>query len=297
MWTLPIAFGGISGGAYSSGNSAIGSTQPYTTNPWGINYYTGLLYQQKISTFIISGYMYYNTLPSGQSSTGINCINLRTGALVWSNPNMPDLACGEVVSTQGAFGSGSVAYLWASTSAGWQMYDAFTGKLFTTFPASTIPPGVGLSGVLVPDGEILVYIYNNPAGYLALWNSTQANEGFLGVLPYSASPTTPWTNGLEWNVSIPKTVPGAWLSFNDYADNVLVGQGETGAATTNPTFEFYGDSDTTGALLWQTNQTDVGWGEGGPGTDTGDTGVAATPACSEWILRILPARNNAIPRP
>lgn len=277
LWTKPLAFGGISGGQYSTGFTAYGTNKAYTTNDWGVNYYTGLLYQNKLSTIIISGYMYYNTLASGLTSNGINCISLRTGALIWSNPSMPQLTCGEIVTTQGGFGSGSYAYLWASNSSGWYMFDAFTGHLLTTFvnlPTSVgmfgMPSSLSLSPTWGENGELLQYIYNSPAGYFAMWNSTKARAGYLGAgLPYSASPTTDWRNGLQWNVTIPPTVPGAWQSFIDYADGVLVGEAETNAATLNPTHEFYGYSTTTGALLWQTNQTNVGYGEGGPGSNAG----------------------------
>jgi outer membrane protein assembly factor BamB len=268
LWTNPLAFGGISGGQYSSGNTAPGSKTAYNTTDWGVNYYTGQLYQNKLSTIIISGYMYYNTLPSGLSSTGMNCINLRTGAIVWSKPDMPQLTCGEVVTTQGGFGSGSYAYLWASNSSGWLMYDAFTGQLLTTF--TSVPSGVSLSPTWGPNGEILQYIYNSGRHYLALWNSTKARAGGLGAgLPYSPATTTTWSRGLEWNVTIPNTVSGAWQAFLDYPDGVLVAEGETDTATLNPTFEFYGYSTQTGALLWATNQTNVGSGEGGPGSNAG----------------------------
>ena len=81
LWTKPLTFGGISGGQYGVGNTPVGSSTPYTTSNFGVNYYSGLMYQQKLSAFIISGYLYYDILPAATGLTGVNCVNLRTGQL------------------------------------------------------------------------------------------------------------------------------------------------------------------------------------------------------------------------
>ena len=113
LWTMPLTFGGISGGEYGSGNTPVGSTTPYVTNNWGINYYTGLLYQAKFNPIIIDGYLYYNYLQP-ESMTGVTAVNIRTGQLVWTNNTMPPLTCGQVYTFQTGMASGSNAYLWSS---------------------------------------------------------------------------------------------------------------------------------------------------------------------------------------
>ena len=157
------------------------------------------------------------------------------------------------------------------------MWDAFTGRLLTTFTniATTLgpfgPAPVGLSGVFGPDGEILVYIYSNAQHYIAMWNSTLAVLGpatEFAAMSYTpqTSPVTNWMQGIEWNVTIPATVGNPSMEFIDYPDRVLVAEGETGSQSVSPVFEDYGYSTTTGALLWAQNRTNVGWGPDGPGT-------------------------------
>ena len=59
------------------------------------------------------------------------------------------------------------------------------------------------------------------------------------------------------------------VAFNDYFDGVLVAETENNIDTTNPTYQLYGYSDTTGTQIWAANYTNVGWGEGGPGDNSG----------------------------
>ena len=281
LWTKPLAFGGISGGQYSSGNTPVGSTTPYTTSDFGVNYYSGLLYQEYFSPIIISGYLYYEIFPLSTGLPGVDCINLRTGALVWSNSNMPQAVFGQVLTFQSGDQSGSLAYLWASTAAGWQLYDAFTGTLLTTFiniptePSAFGPSPVPLieqqvSPLYGPNGEILVYAYDSTNNWLAMWNSTLAVLGpatEFGAEQYTPefSPETNWAQGIQWNVTIPYVPGNPILGFGDYADGVLVAEGFSNADTTNPIFEDVGYSVKTGAQLWQVNRTNDFWGAGGPG--------------------------------
>ena len=84
MWTKPIEFGGVVGGS--------------NTGVPGATYYSGSSYESRfVNAVIINGYLYFK-MPlsnSGSSYTFINgvyysstrVLDLRTGAVVWSNSN------------------------------------------------------------------------------------------------------------------------------------------------------------------------------------------------------------------
>ena len=78
VWTKELTFGGLTGGEAG----------------YGINYYTGLLYENKFSPLIISGRLYYNMFASGfggTTPTGVICLDLRTGKEIWRNEDMPQI--------------------------------------------------------------------------------------------------------------------------------------------------------------------------------------------------------------
>jgi hypothetical protein len=286
LWTKPLAYGGLSGGTvYVDSNT--GSPLRDGNRP-GLNYFTGLLYQNKLTSFIIDGYFIYNIQP--QLAAGVRCLDLRTGALVWENLTMPNISCAQVTTLNMGLGSGSLAYLWYATSSTWFQIDAFTGKEIACYTgAQTFTPIQG------PNGEILVYTLNSAGHWLSLWNSTwaiQATGGTnttAGKLSPIAESYTPystyshvWANGVQWNETIPTTynsVPGnnslPTLTYGqlDYPDGVLVAVGNFFTNTTNPIWEDVGYSTNympisasypNGGQLWAVNRTNIGWGEGGP---------------------------------
>jgi len=251
LWTKQLTFGGITGG----------------TAGWGTNFYHGLLYENKFSPRIISGRLYYNTFASGV--TGVTCADLRTGETIWSNDSMPQLASAQLLTFNTGVQTGTLAYLWTSSGGSWQMYDAFTGRLLTTFANASGSPG----SVYGPNGEILVYSLNGGTNQLYLWNSTLAVT--YGATQFNAETYRPWTTpirdwsrGIQWNVSVPD-VPGSQrAAFTNYADGVLVAESTITSNTTSPTFVHVGYSLKDGSELWRKNWTSVGWGPGGPSSPT-----------------------------
>jgi outer membrane protein assembly factor BamB len=249
LWTKPLTFGGISGGSHD------------VRGEWGINYYTGLLYENKFSPIIISGRLYYPTL---RGATGVACLDIRTGEEIWSKPDMPTPTCGQVLTIQSGVEGGSSAFLWSN----WEMYDAFTGRHFTTFENASgrLSPQFG------PNGELLVYSYNSRARNMYMWNSTLAVFG--GATTFSAMMYNPesrsvrdWNTGVQWNVTIPPTIGYPSSKQVDYEDGVLVAEGSLDWTSSNPTWNHYGYSLENGAQLWQQNRTNMGWGNGGYGTN------------------------------
>jgi hypothetical protein len=287
LWTKPLAYGGLSGGTVSTDDSNTGSSLRDGSRP-GLNYYTGLLYQNKLTQFIIDGYFIYNIQP--QLNAGVRCLDLRTGALVWENLTMPNISCGQVTTLNMGLGSGSLAYLWYASGTNWYQIDAFTGKLITVYTGAQ-----SFSPIQGPNGEILVYTLNSANHWLSLWNSTWAIQATGGsdskaatlnptaesYQPYTTM-THAWANGIQWNETIPATytsIPGnnslPTFSYGqlDYQDGVLVAVGSFFTNTTNPIWEDVGystdytpitASNPNGGQLWAVNRTNIGWGEGGP---------------------------------
>jgi hypothetical protein len=261
VWTKQLTFGGIEG-----------------DQGWGINWYTGLLYENKFSPKIISGRLFYNewTGPGMFAAgvpSGVICVDMETGEEIWRNDTMPQISVAQILEFDSGFQSGTTAYLWSSSGSGasavWQMYDAFSGRLLTTF----VNVSGSLGSTFGPMGEILSYSLDSTNNRLLMWNSTKAvipvagREGADTYKPWTSG-TRAWSNGVQWNVSIPD-VPGAQSSqFVDMADGVILAQATITSNTTTPTFVHVGYRTTldtvNGQQIWVRNITNVGYGAGGP---------------------------------
>ncbi len=274
LWTTPLSMGGLSGGIINGSALRSGNT-------YGLNYYTGLLYENKLAEWIIDGYMYYDINPPAsmfvRGLPGVDCVNLRTGQLVWQNLTMPQITCAQVYTIDAGLMSGSQAFLWTVSPDGstWYQYDALTGTLVTKYTnvATAMgmfgPSSLALSPVYGPSGEILVYDLNEAGHWFAMWNSTLAVQyPITAANSQSYEPSSvasrPWSNGIQWNVTIPAVAGFPSASIYDYPDGVMVAEGSINANTANPIFVDVGYSLTTGAQLWVENRTNVGWGQGGP---------------------------------
>jgi hypothetical protein len=267
LWTRQLTFGGITGGT-------AGYYTPEANN-WGINFYHGLLYENKFTARIISGRLFYNTFAAGV--TGVTSVDLRTGQVVWSNDSMPQLSTAQVLTFNSGVQTGSMAYLWTSSSGAWQMWDAFTGRMLANFTGSSGSPSANFG----PNGEILVYSLSGGQNRLYCWNSTLAV--IYGTTQFNQETYRPWSTssgviawsrGIQWNVSV-ADVPGTDSScFTDTVSNVLVAESTITSNTTSPTFVHVGYSlapDSNGVYgtkLWERNWTNVGWGPGGPSSPT-----------------------------
>jgi outer membrane protein assembly factor BamB len=195
VWTDEIYFGGLVGGHFE-GN---------------VQYYTGLSYEGKWSPpVIMQGRLYYN-LPLDNSGTGMNqfrCVDIRTGETLWTQEGT--ISCGQLYNYDSPNAHGTHAYLWSCPASmwgpaqPWTMYDAFTGEPMVYF-ANTSSATLGYND----KGELIGYVLNANANWIALWNSSKAlgAEGSWYWSPPRGS-TVDWNAGIQWNSTIPD-VPGS----------------------------------------------------------------------------------------
>jgi outer membrane protein assembly factor BamB len=198
MWTQQMNGGGLAGGD-NTGSIYSGATyNPYLEPP-----------------VIIGGLAFYYTHMSGAVASnsrlpGMQCVDLRTGEVQWTNPDAL-FEFGQVwqyTQVPNQAGQGSRAYLWGNTlSDQWKVYDVYTGELVFGY-ANAIStdqwawwPDEFMSG---SDGTIYGYILDGLNGWLAEWNSTKAYVD-SGVRENVANPKLDydWLSGIQYNTTIP----------------------------------------------------------------------------------------------
>jgi hypothetical protein len=168
LWTQQAIMGGLVGGDLGNLNG----------NGLGIGYDVGDAYENKWSSFIISGIYYANVpWPTQSGYQGVYAYDLHTGKLLWFLNNTR-MAFGQTMlfstfNLQGAF-----AYIW-DTSGGttWKAYDAYTGTWWftlTNVPVNTAAAGGSPFTYMEygPQGELLLYNVDIDHGWMTLWNST-----------------------------------------------------------------------------------------------------------------------------
>jgi outer membrane protein assembly factor BamB len=223
MWTKPLQEGGVVGGS----NTFID----------GATFYDGTAYQGKVSApLIMNGRLYYNlpksdttggTFGATDVAGGYACVDLRTGEeIYWQNMSLPtfgQLYYYESMNQHGVIPNG---YLYTSdenpfaaffglppTPATWTAYNPLDGNWL--FNLTNVPGGTDVYG---PNGEILRYVLNSTANWLACWNNTAAHGLTGAFLPWDT--TSSWyyqwrpvgktvdaSEAYSWNVTIP-SLPG-----------------------------------------------------------------------------------------
>jgi outer membrane protein assembly factor BamB len=194
LWTKPVTFGGIIGGAYGDRT-----------------YYTGLSYEPFYTPIVINGRIIYTVHgPTSTTVYGTLCLNLYTGEKIWYL-NETNIAFAQILEYDSGNEHGGLAYLWDTRGSTWYMYDAFEGRQILT--VANVTSGTTIFG---ENGELLSYSLTGTANNrrLILWNSSKAiiedptNRG--GSLDYW-SPTdmavVDGRRGIQWNVSVP-VLPG-----------------------------------------------------------------------------------------
>ncbi|MBT0159933.1 PQQ-binding-like beta-propeller repeat protein [Candidatus Bathyarchaeota archaeon A05DMB-2] len=177
MWTKPMQTGGIVGGN--------------KFEIQGNQYFEGSAYNQRYQNpIVVNGKIYYTDVVSftGYASGPTNCLDLRTGELLWSRKDVPPLSFALIWDHEDPNQHGVYPAILATANFA-QLFDADTGE--PLFNVTGVPTTFtnALTTVLGPNGEQLKYVFINrgtpssPNWVLAQWNST--NLWNFGVNPYT----------------------------------------------------------------------------------------------------------------
>jgi len=243
MWTKPLQSGGVVGG----NNFVIE----------GDTYFEGSAYQQRFTNpIIIDGKLYYKEPVSfsGPSMGPTDCVDLRTGKLIWSRADVPSLSFGYIYDVQDPNQHGVYPPLLFSGGGGffafgpvtWQAFDADTGN--PLFNITNVPSGTTLLG---PNGEHLILSLVNlaprgapPDYYLQEWNSSKLWEPEYSG-PSTSPPVVPvittggWTGGIVNIMGMYGPTPTYVPSSYDF--NVSIPSLSTLSATPTVVAAFYND--------------------------------------------------------
>jgi len=163
MWTKPLQNGGVVGG------------NPFT-DAQGVGYFEGSAYNARYTNpIILDGCLYY-TEPvdfTGSSGGKTYCVDLRSGQIIWSTPQIPALSFGYIYNLWNGNQHGTYPPILFTANFA-RAFDAFTGD--PLFNVTGVPTGTVAAG---PNGEQLRYVLTNsgnatnPKWYLSEWNSSR----------------------------------------------------------------------------------------------------------------------------
>jgi outer membrane protein assembly factor BamB len=255
MWTRPIAFGGVVGTNYTD---------------W--NYYTGLAYETKFGGFgkplIMSGRLYY-PLPLGTSGSGggYQCLDLRTGEVLWTLDDVTSMSFGQNFDYMTPNEFGIKSYLWNVGGGGfffggpssYDAYDPFTGAwLFS------IENGSSGTTTFGSNGELIVYVLDAYGNSLTCWNSTKvvvhymtSGMGFNNEWTWRPQGLTmDWKYGIEWTATTDTYLAPSGQSIHgiDVDAGVIFATTDPAWSPSNWMMEI-GYSTKDGGELWHVNRT------------------------------------------
>jgi hypothetical protein len=235
IWTRPIKLGGQLGGEF--GGTQL--TQFVSTSQ----------YQPLFGPIIIAGRLYWQERPGSVTNpTGWNCVDMKTGELIWHRNITDDLLFGQILDYESVNQYGAYAYLWSSrpvvppnTGGTYGMYDAWTGNWICDVVNSTAANvfGAGLNVMLdmrTCKGSILAYWVDYATNTLNMWNSTKCI--LTGIAPFLTSPGDfgweewapvqggqySFSHGIVWSKPIPATLNNQplFLSIVTKSPDVIV---------------------------------------------------------------------------
>jgi hypothetical protein len=214
IWTRPIKPGGQYGGEFG-GNQL---THFVSTSQ----------YQPLWAPIIIAGRLYWQERPGSNTyPTGWNCVDMRTGELIWHKNITDNLLFGQILDYVSVNQYGGYAYLWAdrprapgNTGSTYGIYDSWTGEWVCDIVNATTTAGItvmGLNWMLDTrscKGSLLGYYVDSFEGTLNMWNSTRCilrgTSGTGNPNSQSWSPRKgaeyPFSGGVQWSAPIPTTM-------------------------------------------------------------------------------------------
>jgi len=203
LWANQLTTGGLAGGLLGDGIPAASET--------------GDAYEGKFpNSIVLNGVLYYNQYDQALPNV-IHAVNLHTGEELWTKNNT-SVAFGQVLWFDSFNYDGVFTYVYSTSGSSYIAWDPFDGKWCFTF--NNVPSGVRTYG---KNGEILVYVTNYQAGWMALWNSTLAGlqNSAIGTSSYGSwgsqvqgktfDASTP--KCYSWNVTIPKGLTASTSFF------------------------------------------------------------------------------------
>ncbi len=288
LWTTPLAFGGIIGGAYGNPPGS----------EYGSSYYSTSQYEPKFGGIVINGVLYFQLTPgSAANAAGWEALNIRTGQQIWFKNSTTPLLCGQVLEFISPNQFGGIPYLWSepgtvspNTGTTYGLFDAMTGDYILS-----IVNGTAMSLTNDAQGDLVGYFVNATAGTqivqgvkvttpvggetLECWNSTEAIMYPTGYVPgvttisWTYKPTQggviPFSSGIMWAMPIATTINGVTitpgLSISTIGSNVILMTSvnsalNAGLAWLPPWRLIAGYSQTTGQLIWgPINETEGAW--------------------------------------
>ena len=219
MWTKPFQTGGIVGG-----------------NKFAIQgnaYFEGSAYNQRYQNpIVINGKIYYNEPISftGSNAGPLDCVDLRTGQLIWSRADLPQMSFALIWDHEDPNQHGVFPAI-LSTANFARLFDAETGNAL--FNVTGVPSATAFQMTLGPSGEQLRTIFQNlgnttnPNWVIAEWNSTKLWT--FGTNPYTGgsqlSPaiinaTVPGNANVQGLLSVPIGLTGTSMTFSNYSTAV-----------------------------------------------------------------------------
>jgi hypothetical protein len=175
----------------------------------------GAAYQTKFTNVVaLGGTLYYNQREAIYPTDRVVAVDLRTGEERWTRElKTPDgtacsLSFGQAFYWDSYNYHGTFYFLWSTVGNKWHAFDATTGDWIYTI--ENMPAGSAASygsNVYGDKGEIYLYTVDTAKGWMTLWNSSRvvSNEG--SFTPHGKIYN--YSTGIEWNVTIPKNLPGA----------------------------------------------------------------------------------------
>jgi outer membrane protein assembly factor BamB len=185
-------------------------------------------------------------------------VDLKTGEELWDKVlgDNERLSFGQTMFWQTMNMYGCFSYLWTTSGSTWKAYDPLTGRWEYTM--INVPSGTRTRG---PNGEILIYTIDTRNGWMTQWNSSSADYmTYLNIylasldfntwssayywgqrwrpqgltidcsMPFNASaqwlqafPDSATSVGIDWNVTIPKGLPGSANRYGYFAGDRILG--------------------------------------------------------------------------